>query len=314
MLPSLKRRLKNAAKARFRGLFEFGQRLGVDILPRHFYSSIPDFREMRRTDAWRRPYDMTGVAGTDLDEQVRLLGAWLAPPVLALLANQDVYGSACAANGEIGYGAPDADVLFAFIMTGRPKRVVQIGCGVSTAVILAAARAAKHDIQMTCVEPYPTGFLERAAEEGEITLLSQKAETVPSEQLIDLGAGDLLFVDSSHTTRPGSDVHHLILRVLPRLETGVFAHFHDVTFPYDFGPNIFGGQDLFFGAEPVVLHAYLIHNSRCAIRVSMSMLHQDRPDALARLVPHYQRIVTDRGINPPGTEGRSPSATYLQMV
>jgi hypothetical protein len=313
MIRSLKRRLRNAAKAGFRRGFELGQHLGVDILPRHFYSSIPDFREMRRSDAWRRPYDMTGVAGTDLDEQVRLLNAWLTPPVVQRLSNHDVYGSACAANSAIGYGAPDADVLFAFIMAARPQRVVQIGCGVSTAVILAAARAADHTVQLTCVDPYPTEFLERAAERKSITLLPQKAEAVPTERLRDLDAGDLLFVDSSHTTKPGSDVHHLILRVLPRLETGVFVHFHDVTFPYDYGPNIFAGQDLFFGVEPVVLHAYLIHNSRCAIRVSMSMLHHDRPDDLARLVPHYEGITADRGINPPGTEGRSPSATYLQM-
>jgi hypothetical protein len=310
----VRRAVRNFVKGHFKRAFEFGQRLGIDVLPRHFYSSIPDFRALRRDDRWRRPYDMAGVAGTDLDVQLELLRSWLAEPVHQRLARGDVWCDACSANGEPGYGPADADVLFAFIHATRPARMIQVGCGVSTAVILSAAREAGHAIRLTCIDPYPTALLRKLAGEGAIDLLPEPAEHVPEARLADLSEGDCLFVDSSHTTKPGSEVHHLIFRVLPRLTSGVWVHFHDINFPYDFGPNLFGPGDLFFGAESTLLHAYLIHNSRCNIALSMSMLHDARRQALSEVLPRYTAVATRRGLNPPGAEGQTPSATWLRTT
>ena len=67
------RALRNAIKRHFKRAFELGQRFGIDVLPRHFYSSIPDFRALRRDDHWRRPYEMVGVAGAAIDGQVEFL-------------------------------------------------------------------------------------------------------------------------------------------------------------------------------------------------------------------------------------------------
>jgi hypothetical protein len=49
-----------------------------------------------------------------------------------------------------------------------------------------------------------------------------------------LGAGDILFIDSSHQLRPGSDVEFLLGEVLPRLPAGVRVHFHDIFLPDDY--------------------------------------------------------------------------------
>jgi hypothetical protein len=301
------RSLRNLAKRNFKRVFELGQRLGVDVLPRHFYSSIPDFRALRADDRWRTAYDMIGVAGAHLDEQEQALRNVMSRQTSELLRSQRVYEDACAENGEVGYGPADGDALFAFFRAHRPARVVQIGCGVTTAIIRRASDA----VALTCVDPYPTQLLKRLSAEGKITLLPEKAEHFDAARLADLVAGDMLFVDSSHATRPGSDVHHVIFRVLPRLPAGVWIHFHDINFPYDFGPNILGPSDLFFGGESGLLHAYLIHNPRCRIAFSLSMLHHARPEVLKELLPHYTPVKTDRGINPRGWEGATPSATYL---
>jgi hypothetical protein len=50
----VKRRVKNAAKLALRQPFEQGQRLGFDVLPRHFYSEIPDIQALKRS-AWWKP-------------------------------------------------------------------------------------------------------------------------------------------------------------------------------------------------------------------------------------------------------------------
>ena len=47
----------------------------------------------------------------------------------------------------------------------------------------------------------------------------------------DLGAGDILFVDSSHVLMPGSDVDCILNHLLPRLPAGVVVHFHDIFLP-----------------------------------------------------------------------------------
>src|SRR5947207_2777692 len=71
--PSLKRRLKNVSKRGLRTLFELGQRCGLDVLPRHFYSEIPCISDMRRNDAWKLPRSMHGVPGTDISTQFDFL-------------------------------------------------------------------------------------------------------------------------------------------------------------------------------------------------------------------------------------------------
>jgi hypothetical protein len=53
--------------------------------------------------------------------------------------SSSVYADACYANGAVGYGPIEAEVPYAYMTSKRPPRMVQIGAGVSTAVMLAAA-------------------------------------------------------------------------------------------------------------------------------------------------------------------------------
>ena len=304
------RPVRNLVKRNWKRAFELGQRLGVDVLPRHFYSSVPDFRELRRDDSWRRPYDLHGVTGADVGEQRVTLDRWATDERRERLARGDVWPDACAAVGERGYGAADADALWCFAAEHRPRRVVQVGCGVSTAVLLRCADEEGFDLSITCVEPYPSDFLRS---DGRITLIEAKAEDVPADELAELSAGDVLFIDSTHATRPNSDVHHLYLRVLPRLPASVRVHVHDVTLPYDFGPNVLGPNDLFFGGEVALLYAYLLHNPRCRIDVSLSMLHHADAAWLGGRLPNFEGFAADRGLNPPDKLGLSPSACYLEI-
>lgn len=307
-------RAKDWGKRRLRTLLELGQRGGVDILPRHFYSQIPDIKDLRSEDHWKRAYSMVGVDGSAPDSQVVFLRTVCPPELSAELLDLNVYADACARNGAVGYGPIEADFLYCFARTLKPRRVVQVGAGVATAVLLRASADGGFPLEIVCVEPYPTDFLRDAARAEAITLIASKAEAVAVELLTDLGDGDLLFVDSTHTVKVGSEVNRIILEVLQRLSKGVYVHFHDVLFPYDYSPDILG-DELFFWNETVLLHAFLIGNARYTLRAALSMVHYERPGALRELIPTYEpRIHIDGLRSPAGDEGHFPSSAYLQVV
>ncbi len=307
----MKRALKNAYKALLVKLFHAGQHLGFDFLPRHFYAEIPDIRKLKKTTRWKEPYSMVGVAGTDLDAQLAFVRSVVPSAMAERLARGDIHREACTRNGEEGYGPVEADFLFAFVATLRPRRIVQIGCGVSTAVCLMAAGEAGYAPEIVCIEPYPTRFLTERSAAGAITLIAKKVEDLDYAFLAPLGAGDLFFVDSSHTLGPAGEVTRIVVEMLPRLNDGVRVHFHDVYFPYDYPGNLLTTA-LFFHHESALLHAFLVLNRRFGITASLSMLHHARPADLAALLPNYRPRGNDHGLAT--TAGHFPSALYLEAT
>jgi hypothetical protein len=278
-------------------------------LPRHFYSQIPDIRELRADDSWKRAGSMAGVSGIDLSTQFDFVESCCPPDLVTRLRQDDLHARACALNGEAGFGVPDAEFLYGFIRTIQPRRIVQVGCGVSTAIMLLAAEESPCRPEMVCVEPYPTEFLRRCGNDGRIRLAQARAQDVPLELLTDLGDEGFLFVDSTHTVKPGSEVNRLILEVLPRLHEGDWVHFHDIYFPYDYQRGLLD-DELFFSNESALLHAFLIHNSAMTVRASLSMLHFTDPDRLRRSLPGYRPSPDDHGLR--AGEGHFPASAYLQ--
>jgi len=177
--------------------------------------------------------------------------------------------------------------------------------------------------RITCIDPFPSNFLRLAASRKQITLIDRPAQEVADEYLLDTGPGDLVFVDSTHTVKPGSEVNKIILEVLPRLSQDVFVHFHDITFPYDYGRSLLD-SDLFFWQESALLHAFLIGNSRYSIRVALSMVHHAASGELQAALPAYKPATQVQGLNRsrhrgggvldrPGS-GHFPSSAYFQVI
>lgn len=140
----------------------------------------------------------------------------------------------------------------------------------------------------------------------------EPAQTVDFNTIADLGEGDLLFVDSTHAVKPGSEVNYLIHEVLPRLRPGVWVHFHDIYFPYDYARDTLRG-DLFFPQESSLLYAFLSGNPRYRVEASLSMVHYAAPDGLKRLIPRYQPNDQTDGLG--GANGKHfPSAAWLRCI
>jgi hypothetical protein len=192
--------------------------------------------------------------------------------------------------------------------------MIQIGAGASTWVALKAAEDAGLDIEITCIDPYPTEFLTTLHHQGKIKLRDVPVQEIPVDELADLGAGDILFVDSTHTVSVGSDVNYLILELLPRLRKGTLVHFHDITMPYDYMPTVLS-RDLFFWTESVLLHAFLIDNSRLEIRLGCAMLHDAALEKVQKVIPTYcSPMRTDRGLAVDVDAGAYPTSIWIEVV
>jgi hypothetical protein len=304
----MKRQVKDGLKRMLAGGFHLGQRIGFDLLPRHFYSEVPFVHRLKQTRHWRQPFSMIDVPGAAIDPQVAFVRSTLhgMPETAQRMAS--VYGHACEVNGSVGFGPIEAQFLYAFVATHRPSKIHQIGCGVSTAICLQAARDAGYHADVVCIDPFPTDYLQQQHADGQIRLIVEPVELVDVERLVDMAAGDLFFVDSSHTLGPAGEVSRLILEVLPRLPDDVFAHFHDIWYPYDYSPSIF--EQLFFWHESVLLHAFLVANSRFRIVASLSMIHHAKQRALQELFPDYQPCNSSDGIQT--APGDYPSSIYLK--
>ena len=310
-MPDAKKRLKDASKLALRKLFEQGQRLGFDVLPRHFYSEIPDIHELKSSEHWKRPYSMLGVGGADLQSQLSFVKQCCTPLVIQEIKMKNIHAHASKKNGAEGFGPIEADFLYAFVATKKPKQIFQIGCGVSTDVCLLEAEYANYVPEVICVEPYPTKYLVQKTAEGRIHLIQQKAELLDLLVVEKLSDNALFFIDSTHTLSPAGEVSRIILEMLPRLKAGAWVHFHDIKFPYDYDRHILDSA-LFFQHESVLLHAFLAYNSRFSILASLSMLHYLSPEALSEYLPNYKPAANDAGLNK--SEGHFPSSTYLEVV
>ena len=122
----------------------------------------------------------------------------------------------------------DAAAAYAVVRSTRPKRIVEVGSGHSTRFMARAVADGKLDTRITAIDPQP-----RASLAGlDVDWLKTPVQRVPAFPA--LGPGDILFIDSSHQLKPGSDVDFLLNAVLPMLPAGVRVHFHDIFLPDDY--------------------------------------------------------------------------------
>ncbi len=171
----------------------------------------------------------------------------------------------------------DARTLFVLLLEWKPKRFVEVGSGFST--LLAADVNRRHldnSIDITCIEPYPREFL-RQGIPGITQLLEQKVQDVPLAEFEKLQTGDILFLDSSHVAKTGSDVNYLYFEVLPRLAAGVLVHIHDIFLPHDY-PREWVFVNNRSWNEQYLLRALLMHSTAFKVRFGCSYAHWRFPE------------------------------------
>lgn len=85
-----------------------------------------------------------------------------------------------------------------------------------------------------------------------------------------LQSNDILFVDTTHVAKAGSDVCRLFGQILPRLAPNVWAHIHDVFWPFEYPDGWL--QEGRSWNELYVLRAWLQFNNSVEIRLFLNYL------------------------------------------
>jgi hypothetical protein len=126
-----------------------------------------------------------------------------------------------------------------------------------------------------------------------------------------LDAGDLLFIDSTHSVRTGSELAHIYLELLPALAPGVIVHIHDICLPYLYTPDIY--DSMFDWQETTLLAALLCGNPSFATLACMSALFHAEPDVLAASFPEFSpQPMTDGVID--HREGHFPASFWMKRL
>ena len=206
--------------------------------PGHFYSPLPDIREVRVNETRifdETPHDLLAI-NMNREFQIQLVDSF-----------SDFYGEIPFQDekGDIGryfldnkfFSYGDGIILYSFLRHFQPKRIVEVGSGFSSAAMLDVNDGfLDKQLEFTFIEPFPDrlyGLL--SSEDKRKTRIEVKPVQEVEEQVFtSLDANDILFVDSSHVAKIDSDVVHILFQILPRLKAGVIVHFHDIPWPFEY--------------------------------------------------------------------------------
>lgn len=261
--------------------------LKIGVLPvrRHYYEPFFDPTDFRRS----------------LEEERILPGFDLRVPCqLALLESLNYQSELLEIPCEKGahrnfyynneFFAPgDAEFLYAMIRYCRPRRIIEVGSGNSTLMILNAISTNRLDnpdygCDLTCIEPYESLWLEQRG----VSVLRKRVEEIDVEFFSVLESGDILFIDSSHVIKPQGDILYLYLQVLPLLRSGVFVHIHDIMTPRDYF-HTWVVDKLQFWNEQYVLETFLTMNNDYHVVAALNYLKHHHFDRLAAVCPILAR-------------------------
>lgn len=260
------------------------QGYGVNVIPANFYSNIPSVQEIRGSfeyaDGSSAPYLDEGLF--DRETLLAVLDE-LQPYALEFTPAVEGDERRCERffwkNSQFSYS--DAMAYYCFIRSYRPRTIVEIGAGFSTLVALEATRR-NGSGRIVCVEPHPREFLVR---NPEIDLVRREAQSLTPADLDQwlTQDGDVLFIDSTHTVKTGSDCLHIYLRLLPKVRRRLLVHAHDVFLPFGL-PQEWLLEKQIFWTEQYLLYALLIDNPRARVLYGSAWHYAFNREALSRMM------------------------------
>jgi predicted O-methyltransferase YrrM len=265
------------------GIWRSRNRQFLAYPPGHYHSPLPDYADIEENPVFtdlgaELPGISLNVAG-----QSHLMRA------LAVYAEDHPFSEQPTRgiryyfqNGFFSY--PDALVLHAMLRHVRARRVVEIGSGYSSAVMLDTRdRFLDRDTHFTFIDPEP-GRLESVltpADRERCTILPRRVQDLGLEPFLALEANDILFVDSSHVTKVGCDVNHIMFNVLPALRPGVLVHIHDIFWPFEYPAGWYAEGRAW--NEAYLFRAFLQYNSAFEVALFLSYLERHQPELIAAL-------------------------------
>ncbi len=231
--------------------------------PGHFYSPIPSLDEIKLKE--QEIFDLAPreIPGIDLNEveQLELFNIFI--KFYQEIPFEDYKKDSLRYGFENGfYTYSDAIILYCMIRHLKPKRIIEVGSGYSSCVMLDTNELHfDNSIDCTFIEPYPKNLLSliKESDKDKVEIIEQKLQDVELDKFLDLSAGDILFIDSTHVSKVNSDVNYIFSKILPNLQSGVYIHFHDIFYPFEY-PKEWVYQGIAWN-EAYMLKTFLQYNS-----------------------------------------------------
>lgn len=259
--------------------FRLFERLGVHVSPIHFYSPIPDLREvLERECLWSGHKNPPGVS-LNPDGQLTTMRQVIASFMHECdFPSQESPDHSQYHTSNVYFGYVSASAMHAFIRHFKPRNVIEVGSGYSTRVIAAAIgrnAAEGREANLLAIDPHPSEALQRGFPNLS-KVISDRVENLPTSLFESLVDGDLLSIDSTHALRLGGDVQYLYLDILPRLRPGVVVHIHDIFIPFEYPREWLVARR--FWTEQYILQAFLACNTEFEVLWGQRMMEQWFPD------------------------------------
>jgi predicted O-methyltransferase YrrM len=255
----------------------------------HFYSPIADPKDIAEREAiiWKKKDSLPSI-DLNVDYQLALLKQLKQHVQSITYPTQRPTSETQYFYENDQYPVLDAEFLHTALFHFQPRNVIEVGSGFSS--LITAEVNIKHfncNINFACIEPFPRQFLLNGVP-GISQLVQQKVENVPLEYFDKLETNDILFIDSSHVSKIGSDVNYLFFEVLPRLKAGVIVHIHDIFLPDEY-PKTWVNEGRNWN-EQYLVQAFLQFNSSWRIIWAANFMGTRFKSAVQDVFPKYPSI------------------------
>ena len=235
------------------------------VPPGHYYSTIPDLGQVRLQHSKLFDKSIELIPGIDLNtsQQLKFLEIIKSHyPEMPFPENPEK-GYRYYFNNDF-YAYSDGICLYSMLRHLRPRRFIEVGSGFSSAAALDTRdRFLDPATHFTFIEPYPERLNQLLTEADKnnknLNIISSFVQNISYNTFTSLDSSDILFIDSTHVSRIGSDVNYLVFEILPRLNPGVYIHIHDIFFPFEY-PAAWIYDERFWN-ECYILRAFLQFNN-----------------------------------------------------
>jgi len=187
---------------------------------------------------------------------------------------------------NISLSLMDSLVIFSMIMKNKPKRIVEIGSGFSSGLMMEInERYFDNKIDITFIEPYPQLLYERMhkGDKSRYKVIPNGVQGVSLDVFKQLKKDDILFIDSTHVSKFNSDVNYEIFDILPELDKGVIIHFHDVLDGFEY--PIYWLEKGWAWNEDYMLRAFLMNNNEYEVLLMTNYMTNHYPELLKKSYP-----------------------------
>ncbi len=258
--------------------------------PGHYYSPIPNKNDI--TKALNRKNANNGnVKGVELNPEKQLqLFKDLTIYIEDNPFRSESKGSGRFFNANGFYGFGDAYTLQSMVRHVKPDQIIEVGSGYSSLLLnLVNEKFFDNRIKLNFIEPYPER-LQSLLSEKELNgkLINKPMEEVSIDLFRRLQKNDILFIDSSHVLKAGSDLHYLFFEILPVIKPGVFVHFHDIFNGFEYLPGHFEKKKGFGWNENYFLRSFLMYNNQFEVKLFLNYLDYKYGDTLKIIAPSYK--------------------------